>query len=35
MDDNQSFDYGDIQEVMGKSTVSNILTFDDNDNLRD
>ena len=35
MDDNQSFDYGDIQEVMWKSTRSNILTFDDNDNLRD
>jgi len=34
-DDNQSFEYGDIHEVMWNSTLSNILTFDDNDNLRD
>jgi len=34
MDDNPSFDYGDIQEVMWNSTLSNILTFDDNDNLQ-
>jgi len=29
------FDYGDVHEVMWNSTLSNILTFDDNDNLRD
>jgi len=33
-DDNQSFEYGDIHEVMRNSTLSNILNFDDNDNLR-
>ena len=33
MHDNQSFDYGDIHEVMWISTLSNMLTFDDN--LRD
>jgi len=35
MDDNQSYEYGDIHEVMWNSTLSNILTFGDNDNLRD
>jgi hypothetical protein len=29
------FDNGDIQKVMRKSTNSIILTFDDNENLRD
>jgi len=32
-DDNQSFEYGHIHTVLWNSTLSNMRTFDDNDNL--
>jgi hypothetical protein len=35
MDDNQSFEYDYIHEVMWNSTLSKILPIDDNDILRD